>query len=70
MTGVMTTLKTGHTGHLISEQVNDLALAFVTPLGAENYNVLSHGLFVVTVGGLKGFNDPTAGLANQPAVTT
>src|SRR5690606_40342600 len=41
---IVATLEAGHTGHLIGQQINDLALAFVTPLGAQNYDVLAHGL--------------------------
>jgi hypothetical protein len=34
MTRIVTTLKSGNHGRLLSEKVNDLALAFITPLCA------------------------------------
>jgi len=42
MAGIVTTLKTGHQRGLIGKQIDDLALAFITPLGAENDYVLTH----------------------------
>ena len=42
MTRVMATLKTHHGGCGFSQQVNDFTLAFVTPLGAQHYDILTH----------------------------
>ncbi len=42
MTRIVTTLEADHRRHLFSEQINDLALTLVTPLGAQHYNILSH----------------------------
>jgi hypothetical protein len=38
----MTTLKTDHALRVLRQPVDDLALAFVTPLGANDDNVLPH----------------------------
>jgi hypothetical protein len=38
----MATLKAGNHCSLLSEQINDLALALVTPLCAQNNNAFSH----------------------------
>ena len=42
MTGVMTALKPHHCRHLLREQIDDLAFAFVSPRHADNDHVLSH----------------------------
>ena len=34
VTGIMAALKSRNDGHLIGQQINDLALSFVTPLSA------------------------------------
>ena len=39
---VMTTLITHHSRGLIGQEVNDLTLAFITPLGAQNNYVFTH----------------------------
>jgi hypothetical protein len=48
MTGIMTTLKTHNMGGFFCEQIHDLALAFVTPLCAENYYIFTHDLSVTS----------------------
>ena len=40
--GVVTALKTHDTRNLIGQQIDNLALTFVTPLGADNDDVLTH----------------------------
>src|SRR5690606_40901263 len=40
--GVVAALEAGHGGHQVGEQIDDLALAFVTPLGAQHNYVFSH----------------------------
>ena len=42
MTGIVATLKTHHRLGLVSEQVNDLALAFITPVRTNNDYILAH----------------------------
>lgn len=42
---VMTALKTDHAFGAFGENVDQLALALVSPLGADHDNVLSHVLF-------------------------
>lgn len=42
MTGVVAALKTHHRGSLLGQQVNDLSLALVSPLGSENNDILTH----------------------------
>ena len=42
MAGIVATLETGNHARLFGKQINDLALALVTPLGAQHYNTLSH----------------------------
>ena len=42
MTGIMTTLKTGNGLCLVSQQINDLTFAFITPLSTNDYYVLTH----------------------------
>src|ERR1019366_4958545 len=42
MTGVMATLKTYHALRMIGQPIDDLALAFITPLSADYHYVLSH----------------------------
>ena len=42
MAGVVTTLKTDHALRVLRQPVDDLALAFVTPLGADDDDVLAH----------------------------
>src|SRR5690606_36553621 len=43
MPGVVAALETNHALDGLGQPVNDLALAFVTPLGADNHYVLAHG---------------------------
>jgi hypothetical protein len=40
--GVMPALKTHYRAGLISQQIDDLALAFITPLGAQDYYIFTH----------------------------
>ena len=42
MPGIVTALKAHHAGHLFGQQIDDLALAFVTPLGADDDYIFSH----------------------------
>jgi hypothetical protein len=42
MAGVVPTLKADHGRRLVREQVYDLALAFVPPLGTDYYDILAH----------------------------
>ena len=39
VTGIVTTLKTHHARSMVGEPVDDLALAFVTPLGADDDDI-------------------------------
>jgi hypothetical protein len=42
MTRVVTALKAGHARHFVGQQIDDLALALVAPLGADDDYVLVH----------------------------
>src|SRR3546814_12964967 len=42
MAGIVTTLKTDHSVRRFSQPVDDLSLAFITPLGADYNNILAH----------------------------
>ena len=42
MTGVVTALETHHGGGAIRQQIHHLALALVTPLGADHHDILTH----------------------------
>jgi hypothetical protein len=42
MTGIVATLKARNSGRPVCQQVNDLALALVTPLGADDNYVFTH----------------------------
>ncbi len=42
MAGIVTALEAHHRRHLIGQQVNNLTLAFITPLGAQHYNIFTH----------------------------
>jgi hypothetical protein len=42
MPGIVTTLEAHHSRHLIGQQINNLTLAFITPLGAQHYNIFTH----------------------------
>jgi hypothetical protein len=42
MTGVVAALKAHYRRRLLGQQVNDFALAFVTPLGAQDNYILTH----------------------------
>ena len=42
MPGVVAALKAHHCRDVLSEQIDDLAFAFVTPLGADHYYVATH----------------------------
>jgi hypothetical protein len=44
MASIVTTLKAHYCCGLIGEQINNFALTFITPLGAQYHNILSHGL--------------------------
>ena len=50
MTGVVTPLEAHHTLRRLGEPVNDLTLAFVTPLGADYHNILAHVAYQLKVG--------------------
>jgi hypothetical protein len=43
-------LKTRNGRSVISQQIDDFSFALVTPLGADNNNILSHGLSVANCG--------------------
>src|SRR5690606_24237516 len=40
--GIVATLKAGNHGSLLSQQVNDLALAFIAPLRSQHNNTSTH----------------------------
>jgi hypothetical protein len=42
MARIMATLKPHNSARGFSKPINDLALTFVTPLGANHYDVLAH----------------------------
>jgi hypothetical protein len=42
MAGIVAALKAHHRRNLIGQQVNNLAFSFITPLGAQHYNVFTH----------------------------
>src|SRR3546814_12374283 len=42
MAGIVATLKTDHSVRRFSQPVDDLSLAFITPLGADYNNILAH----------------------------
>ena len=42
MAGIVATLKTGYHNRLISQQIDNLAFAFIAPLGAQHHDILSH----------------------------
>ncbi len=52
VTGIVAALETHHGIGLLGEQIDDLALALVTPLGANDYHVLAHdwSCLLLTVG--------------------
>ena len=47
MPGIVTALKTDHGRGAFGEQIHDLALAFITPLGPDNNDILSHRIYSV-----------------------
>ena len=44
MTGVVATLETHHGGRPVGQQIDHLALAFITPLGPDDHDIFSHGI--------------------------
>ena len=42
MPGIVTAVETHHAVDVFGEPVNDLALAFVTPLGANHHDIFRH----------------------------
>jgi hypothetical protein len=42
MTGVMPSLKTHYRLGAVGEQINNLALTFIAPLGAQHYHIPAH----------------------------
>jgi len=44
MSGIVTALETHDRRGLIGQQVNNLALAFIAPLGTDDNNILAHGI--------------------------
>jgi hypothetical protein len=40
---VVTALESHDRGHAVSEQIDDLAFAFIAPLSANDYDILLHG---------------------------
>ena len=42
MSGVMPALEAHYYASLIGQQIDDLALAFITPLGAKDYYIFTH----------------------------
>src|SRR5690606_5429641 len=42
VTSVVAALKTNHGSGLVSQQIDDLALALITPLGAQDHDILTH----------------------------
>ena len=62
MPGIVSSLESDHGIGLLGEKVNDLALAFVTPLRADDYHGLCHLATHL-------FDAPTIGPLNQFSVT-
>jgi hypothetical protein len=50
MTGIVSSLETGHHVGTFCEQVDNLAFSLVTPLGADNYYI-SHSLLLIILYG-------------------
>ena len=46
---VMTALKAHHGRGTVGQEINNLALAFVTPLGADHYHIFTHGTSTLSV---------------------
>jgi hypothetical protein len=44
VTGIVTALEACDSSRAIREQIHDLSLAFITPLGADDNDILTHGL--------------------------
>lgn len=42
VTGVVATLVAHYGGSMFGQQINDLAFALITPLGAQDYDILTH----------------------------
>ena len=42
---IVPTLKTNHRIHITAQQIDNFALALVTPLGAQNNNALAHAMY-------------------------
>jgi hypothetical protein len=42
MAGIVSSLKAHHGLGVVCQPIDDLALAFITPLGANHYDVLRH----------------------------
>ena len=42
MSGVMPALEAHYCSGLIGQQIDNLALAFITPLGAQDYYIFTH----------------------------
>ena len=49
MAGIVSALKTNYRPRLIGQQVHNFPFAFVTPLGADNNDILTHIQFQVLV---------------------
>jgi len=44
--GVVTALETHHGGGALGQQIDNLALALIAPLGADDYDILSHSFSI------------------------
>jgi hypothetical protein len=42
VTGVVAALIANYRGSMFGQQINDLAFALITPLGAQDYDILTH----------------------------
>src|SRR3989338_9062026 len=49
MAGVVPALKTHHALRVVSQPIDDLALALITPLGADYYYVFCHYRFLIAI---------------------
>jgi len=60
-------LESNHRVRPIGEQIDDLALAFIAPLGADHHDIYCHNRMITLFNRL---NDPSAVLLDQLAVAS
>jgi hypothetical protein len=68
MTGVMPALKPYHGRSPIGQQIYDLALAFIPPLGPDYDDILAHDFSLLLLSNL--YNLPRFSVLDQFAITT